>query len=160
MQTRVKKPSLKQQVAHLTEILNRQSTELDEVKTREVEVYRLLGGRFGGESPVDCAKRAASERSTLADKVLAKVAEFEKQRQEFLRKEAGYKSEIQLLNGQLNALEGVLKGAVQMAEAGKPKPPPADMVSPTGRILDDALERIMSRPINPIVGMDAFKRAY
>lgn len=69
--------------------------ELSAVTLRDVEVYRVLGGRFGGETPVECAKRVVDERSTLAGKVVAKVAEAE-----------GYRRQLETAR----MLEGVLKG--------------------------------------------------
>lgn len=45
------------------------------VVQREMDISAALG-RHPGEYPVACAKRAAQERSTLADKVLAKTSEL------------------------------------------------------------------------------------
>jgi chaperonin cofactor prefoldin len=164
------KMSLKKQlaIAHaekqaLETTLRDTTSALEESVGREQAMCREIEGRVGrlvGEHPVGYAKRVAARIDELVKKNAEIFSTNQKEHQEFLRKQQGYKSEIQLLNGQLNALEGVLKGAVQMAEAGKAPAHPPDAVSPTGRILEDAIDRIMS-PVSPFVGFGvACKRPY
>lgn len=124
------------------------TSALQESIGREQQMVAHLQSRFGrevGEHPVEYAKRVAANIAHAA-----KVASEE--RQEFLRKQAGYRAEIQMLNGQLNTLEGSLEGLVQVAKAGKKQPPPPsqDMQAPgTSTLLERAIDRVMARPNYP-----------
>lgn len=118
---------------------------LKESISREQQMVSHLQSRFYremGEHPVDYARRVVGFISEQA-------AQHERERQEFLRKQAGYKAEIQMLNGQLNTLEGSLEGLVQVAKAGKKPAPTApaglDMEAPASPITR-ALDRILRQP--------------
>lgn len=101
-----KRPTKDQQIAHLTLMLNLRCSELETLQHRERHIYNVLGGKFGGESPIDCAQRAATERSTLADKVLAKDA---------LLKNAEHR--LELSNREVGRLQGQIDAILAIAEA-------------------------------------------
>lgn len=64
---------LQQQLASRDLLIKDQLELLNTFASREKSIYSILGGRFGGETPEECAKRVVAERSTLAGKVLEKV---------------------------------------------------------------------------------------
>lgn len=77
--------------------------ELSAVTVRDVEVYRILGGRFGGETPEDCAKRVVAERSTLADKVL----KFQQENGLARHNEMQLTQQVGVLAGRLAAIRAI-----------------------------------------------------
>lgn len=134
--------------AALETTLRDTTSALQESIDREQKMVGHLNSRFGrevGEHPVDYVKRVVG---FLSDQATSN----ERARQESLRIQQGQKAEIQLLNGQLNSLEGVLTGAVQMAKAGKPPAPPDVLVDPR---LSDKMERILRIVERSPTGRDA-----
>lgn len=93
----IKNTTKTQQIEYLTNLLNLRCGELDQIGVRERAIYEVLGGRFDSELPLDCARRAANERDTLANKVLAKDSALK---------------QSELINNQMRIEVGKLQGKI------------------------------------------------